>query len=87
MIWQWRRGEKPALWMVLGVIALFVYSLIQTAQAFSFGRVFAAYGGIFIVVALVWGWLVDGHAPDQWDIAGGAICLVGALIILAAPRA
>ena len=66
--------------------ALFIYSLIQTAQAFGFGRTFAAYGGIFIVIALLWGWLVDQQVPDRWDWLGAVVCLAGVMIILLVPR-
>lgn len=86
LVWMWQRSGKPILWAVVGLAALFIYSLIQTLQAFNFGRIFAAYGGIFIVTAMLWGWLVDGHTPDRWDIIGGAICLLGAAVILGAPR-
>ena len=86
LIWQWQRADKPIFWALLGLGGLLLYSLIQTVQSFGFGRAFAAYGGIFIFTALMWGWLVDGHRPDHWDIAGGVICLVGVLVILAAPR-
>jgi small multidrug resistance family-3 protein len=66
--------------------ALFIYSLLQTAQAFGFGRTFAAYGGIFILIALLWGWLVDKQVPDRWDWLGVAVCLIGVMIILTAPH-
>ncbi len=87
LIWQWRRTDKPVVIALLGLAALFVYSLIQTAQSFGFGRTFAAYGGVFIAVALMWGWLVDKQVPDRWDWLGAVICLVGVMIIVAAPHA
>lgn len=86
LIWQWQREGKPLVWALVGVVGLFIYSLIQTMQTFSFGRAFAAYGGVFIVGAMLWGWLVDGHMPDSWDVLGGVVCLVGVGIILLAPR-
>jgi small multidrug resistance family-3 protein len=58
-------GDEPQVRKLLGCAALFLYSLIQTLQTFSFGRAFAAYGGIFILTAMFWGWLVDGRAPDR----------------------
>lgn len=86
LIWQWQRTGKP-LWVALiGLAALFVYSVIQTTQSFGFGRTFAAYGGIFILVALLWGWIVDKQVPDGWDWLGVGVCLMGVAIILAAPR-
>lgn len=87
LVWLWQRSAKPAVLALLGVAALFIYSLLQTTQTFNFGRVFAAYGGIFIVSAMLWGWLIDGHLPDRWDALGGVICLVGVAVILGAPRA
>ena len=86
LIWQWQRAGKPLLFALLGAVILFTYALIQTSQTFSFGRVFAAYGGVFIVVATLWGWWIDGRAPDRWDWIGAGVCLIGAAIILWMPR-
>lgn len=86
LIWQWIRNGKSAWLGLLGVGALLVYGLVQTLQTFSFGRVFAAYGGVFIAVALLWGWVVDGQAPDRWDWVGASLALLGAAIILWGPR-
>ncbi|MGB8644441.1 MAG: YnfA family protein [Anaerolineae bacterium] len=85
-VWQWLR-EGKTFWFALGGAGLlFAYAVTQTLQAFNFGRAFAAYGGVFITAALLWGWLVDGHAPDRWDWVGVGICLVGAAVILWMPR-
>jgi len=86
LIWQWIRDGKPLLWSVLGLAALFIYGLTQTLQVFNFGRVFAAYGGVFITLAMLWGWGVDGRTPDRWDWTGVGICLVGVAVILWGPR-
>jgi small multidrug resistance family-3 protein len=86
LIWQWQRSGKPLLFALLGIVVLFIYALIQTAQTFSFGRAFAAYGGVFIAVATFWGWWIDGRAPDRWDWVGAAVCLAGSAIILWMPR-
>ncbi len=86
LVWQWQRAGKTALFALFGLIALFLYSLIQTTQAFGFERTFAAYGGIFILVALLWGWLIDKQVPDRWDWLGISVCLIGVAVILAAPR-
>jgi small multidrug resistance family-3 protein len=86
LVWQWQRTEKSVVIALFGLAALFIYSLIQTTQAFGFGRTFAAYGGIFILVAMLWGWLIDKQIPDTWDVLGAVVCLIGAVIIVAAPR-
>jgi small multidrug resistance family-3 protein len=86
LVWQWVREGRGWLLGLLGAGSLFVYALLQTTQSFNFGRAFAAYGGIFIAGALLWGWRVDGHAPDRWDLIGAAICLAGAAVILWMPR-
>jgi len=86
LIWQWIRASKPAFWGLVGLIALSVYAVTQTFQAFNFGRALAEYGGIFITLALLWSWLVDRRVPDRWDWIGVSLCLVGAAIILWGPR-
>jgi len=65
-----------------GAVVLFLYGVIPTYQAAHFGRVYAAYGGVFVVLSLLWGWLVGGIAPDGYDLAGGAVCLLGVAVII-----
>ncbi|CAM3304484.1 small multidrug resistance family-3 protein [Sporolactobacillus spathodeae] len=87
LIWLWLRGGQSIYLGLLGGIILVVYGIIPTFQRFpSFGRVYAAYGGIFIVLAIFWGWAVDKKTPDLFDWLGAIICLIGASIILWAPR-
>ncbi len=87
LIWLSLREGKPFYWGVIGGIVLVIYGIIATFQHFpSFGRVYAAYGGIFIVLSILWGWGIDKKTPDLYDWAGAAICLIGASIILFAPR-
>lgn len=87
LVWLWLRESRP-LWVgVVGGIVLCVYGVIPALQHFpAFGRIYAAYGGVFIVLALLWGWLVDRKVPDLYDWVGGAICIIGASIMLWAPR-
>lgn len=86
LIWLWLRDGKSWLYGGLGAVILAAYGIIATLQPFaSFGRVYAAYGGIFIVLSVLWGWWVDRKSPDLYDLAGMVICLVGALVMLA-PR-
>ena len=85
--WAWLRLGKSALWLVPGLLSLAAFAwlltLIPTDQA---GRAFAAYGGIYIAASLAWLWAAEGVRPDRWDLLGAAICLIGAGIILWAPR-
>lgn len=86
LVWLWlREGHSP--WLgVLGAAVLFVYGVIPTLQPANFGRVYAAYGGIFIVLSILWGWKVDKIPPDRYDLIGGVVALLGVLIIMYWPR-
>ncbi|MGX9136388.1 YnfA family protein [Rummeliibacillus sp. JY-2-4R] len=87
LIWLSLREGRPFYWGVIGGIVLVIYGVIATFQHFpSFGRVYAAYGGVFIVLSILWGWGIDRKTPDLYDFLGAAICLIGASIILFAPR-
>jgi small multidrug resistance family-3 protein len=85
--WAWWRLEKSPLWLAPGLVSLalfgFLLALVGTNAA---GRAYAAYGGIYIAASLGWLWLVEGVRPDRWDIGGAALCIVGASVILLAPR-
>ena len=87
LVWLWLRDGRGALLGVLGGAVLFVYGVVPTLQPAGFGRVYAAYGGVFVVLALLWGWLVDRTAPDRFDILGGLLCLAGVAVIMYWPRA
>ena len=86
MIWLWVREGKSIWYAVVGGIVLVLYGIIPTLQPANFGRVYAAYGGIFIVLSILWGWGIDHKAPDKFDFLGGAIALIGVLIIMYWPR-
>lgn len=86
-VWQSVREHRGWLWAGLGVVALGAYGFVATLQPDAhFGRILAAYGGIFVAGSLVWGVVVDGYRPDRFDITGGLICLVGVAVIMYARR-
>lgn len=87
LIWQGVREHRGVAWIGAGVIALGAYGFVATLQPdANFGRILAAYGGIFVVGSLVWGRVVDGFRPDRFDLAGATICLIGVGVIMYAPR-
>lgn len=88
LVWQGVREHRGWPWIGGGVIALGLYGFVATLQPdASFGRILAAYGGVFVAGSLVWGMAVDGFRPDRWDVAGALVCLVGVALIMYAPRA
>lgn len=86
LIWQWLREGKGFSWGLTGGLILILYGIVPTFQPAHFGRVYAVYGGFFIVLSLAWGWVVDGTAPDRFDVTGAAIALAGVSIIMYWPR-
>jgi small multidrug resistance family-3 protein len=86
LVWQWIREGRALSWGVLGAVVLFLYGIIPTFQPAHFGRVYATYGGIFIVLSLFWGWVMDGNRPDLFDLIGAAVTLLGIAIIMYWPR-
>lgn len=83
----WWRNGASALWLMPGLVSLVAFAwLLALAPVDAAGRIYAAYGGIYIAAALVWLWAADGVRPDRYDIAGAAICLLGAGVILFSPR-
>ncbi|WP_439559240.1 YnfA family protein [Dyadobacter sp.] len=86
LIWLWLKEGEPLWFGILGGLILALYGVVATFQPTGFGRVYATYGGIFIVMALIWAWQVDGFRPDKYDLIGAAIALIGVCIIYYAPR-
>jgi small multidrug resistance family-3 protein len=87
LVWQGVREHRGMLFVGLGVLALSAYGFVATFQPDPhFGRILAAYGGIFVAGSLAWGIVLDGFRPDRWDLAGALICLLGVLVIMYAPR-
>ncbi len=88
LIWQGVREHRGWIWMGAGVVSLGIYGFLATLQPdANFGRILAAYGGVFVAGSLLWGMAVDGFRPDRWDVAGALVCLVGVAMIMYAPRA
>ncbi|GLW10484.1 UPF0060 membrane protein [Microtetraspora sp. NBRC 13810] len=87
LVWQGVREQRGLVWIGAGVVALGLYGFVATLQPdANFGRILAAYGGVFVAGSLVWGVLMDGFRPDRWDVIGAAVCLVGVAVIMYAPR-
>jgi len=86
LIWRWWRDGASLALGVIGAVVLLVYGFVPTYQPAHFGRVYAAYGGVFVVLAMLWGWGVDRIAPDRFDVIGAALCLAGVGVIMYWPR-
>lgn len=87
LVWQGVREHRGLLWVGAGVVALGLYGFAATFQPDPhFGRILAAYGGVFVAGSLAWGMVVDGYRPDRFDVVGAALCLAGVAVIMYAPR-
>ncbi|MFW6197688.1 MAG: YnfA family protein [Myxococcota bacterium] len=86
LVWLWLRDGRAFFLGALGGMLLFLYGVLPTLQPAHFGRVYAAYGGVFVVLSLLWGWWVDGRAPDRADLVGAALCALGVVVIMYWPR-
>jgi small multidrug resistance family-3 protein len=85
--WAWLRLGKSIGWIVPGVVALVGFAIALTrVDASNAGRVYAAYGGVYILSSLIWLWIAEGIKPDRWDLLGVAIALVGTIVILFSPH-
>ena len=86
--WACLRLDKPVWWVLPGLLALVLFAYLLTlVDSAAAGRTYAAYGGVYIVSSVCWLWLVEGVRPDRWDAVGAVVCLIGAMIIVAGPRA
>lgn len=87
-VWLWLRDGRSIWYGLAGAISLIIYGVVPTLQpaSASFGRVYAAYGGIFIILSILWGWKIDNVIPDKFDLIGGSIALIGVLVIMYYPR-
>ena len=85
--WAWLKLDRSPLWLIPGVAALITFAwLLTLVPTDAAGRAFAAYGGVYICVSLIWMAVVEKSPPDRWDLIGGVVCLIGAGVILFAPR-
>ncbi|HZI85628.1 MAG TPA: YnfA family protein [Pyrinomonadaceae bacterium] len=86
LVWLWLRENRSLWYAVTGAAILVLYGVIPTLQPANFGRVYAAYGGVFVVLSILWGWRIDKIMPDKFDLIGGAVALAGVFIIMYWPR-
>lgn len=85
--WAWLRLAKSPLWLLPGMVSLALFAwLLTLVDSDAAGRAYAAYGGVYICASLAWLWAIEGLRPDRWDLLGASLCLVGAAVILLAPR-
>lgn len=86
LVWIWLKEQKHIGFALAGALLLVLYGVIPTLQPAHFGRVYAAYGGVFIAIALLWAWIVEHQRPDRYDLAGAGLALVGVAVIMYWPR-
>ena len=86
LVWLWLREGRSFWFGLAGAVGLVLYGIVPTLQPAHFGRVYAAYGGVFVALSILWGWWIDGQRPDRFDLIGGGVCLVGVAIIMYWPR-
>jgi small multidrug resistance family-3 protein len=86
LVWLWIRQKRKIIFGIVGGVILFTYGIIPTLQPSNFGRVYAAYGGFFIISSILWGMMVDKKRPDKFEIIGSMVAVLGAVIIFYAPR-
>lgn len=86
LIWLWLKEEKPIWYGILGGFLLAMYGIVATLQPNNFARTYAAYGGIFIIMSLIWAYIFDNYKPDKFDIFGAIVVFVGISIIFFAKR-
>lgn len=85
-VWKFRKEGWHWIFFILGSFALVLYGLIPTFQSQPFGRTYAAYGGFFIGLSLLWGWVFDSQQPDRWDLICAAIAVGAVIVMISVPR-
>ena len=86
LVWLWIRQKKKIIFGIVGGLILFTYGIIPTLQPSNFGRIYAGYGGFFIISSILWGMFVDKKRPDKFEIVGSIVAVLGAAILFYAPR-
>lgn len=86
LIWIWLREGKSIWYAAIGAVVLVLYGIIPTLQPGNFERIYAAYGGVFVVMSILWGWKIDNVVPDRFDLIGSFIVLLGVAVIMYWPR-
>jgi small multidrug resistance family-3 protein len=87
LVWGWMREGRPLVWAVFGAAILVLYGVVAALQPISeFGRVYAAYGGVFVALALTWSVLIDGFRPDKYDLLGALVVLAGVAVMVLPSR-
>ncbi|GAB3508389.1 YnfA family protein [Pseudoxanthomonas daejeonensis] len=86
LVWSWLRNGGSAWLLLPATASLALFAWLLTLHPTATGRVYAAYGGVYVSLAIVWLWWVDGERPTRWDLLGAALCLAGMAVIMFAPR-
>ena len=86
LMWQWWRNHLHWAYGLAGAVLLVAYGIVPTYQPANFGRVYAAYGGVFVALSILWGWKLDHIRPDAFDLIGGGLCLTGVGVMMWWPR-
>ena len=86
LVWKWLRDHKGKILGLVGAVVLFTYGIVMTLQPENFGKVYATYGGIFVVSSIIWGYWIDKKKPDKFEIIGSIIVLIGVGVMFYLPR-
>ena len=86
LVWKWLRNHKGKILGIVGAVVLFTYGIVMTLQPENFGKVYATYGGIFVVSSIIWGYWIDKKKPDKFEIIGSIVVLIGVAVMFYLPR-
>lgn len=85
-IYAWLKLGKPVWWILPGIALLVVFGWLLTFHPGPAGRIYAAYGAVYILASIAWMKVVESHSPDRWDLLGAGLCMAGAAVIYLGPR-